>query len=157
MLKKISTPYNFSMKVFPFVFYGMLAVFLGLMWMGGVFRSNPMFLVVPVIMSVVGYFFMKIAYGELVDEVFDCGEHLLVRKGSVEVRIPLQNIINVNFEINQKPARLRLKLSKPCPLGNEIVFALPPQLGFYFMPIPRSDIAENLIQRINEARKQAAQ
>ena len=120
MLKRISTPYTFSMKVFPYVFYGFLAVFMGLMWMGGVFGRRPMFLVVPVAMSVVGYFFMKVAYGELVDDVFDCGEHLLVRKGDVEVRIPLAEIINVNFEVNQKPARLRLTLAKPCRLGNEV-------------------------------------
>jgi hypothetical protein len=150
-MKKISTPYNASFKIFPFVFYGILAVFLWFMWMGGVFRSQPVFLIVPVVMSVVGYFFMKVAYGELVDEVFDCGSYLLARKGGIEEHIPLQDIINVGFEVNQKPARIRLTLAKPCRLGNEVTFALPPR--FYFSPIPRSEIAEDLIYRVHQARQ----
>ena len=153
-MKRISTPYTFSRKIFPFLFYGFLAVFLGFVVMSGVFRKEPLFLVVPCVMAVVGYFFMRAALRDLVDDVFDCGSFLLVRKGRLKESIPLANIININFAINQRPARITLTLEKPGKFGKEISFAPPPRI--YLTPYPRNEVVEDLIDRAQMARSKPA-
>ena len=52
-------------------------------------------LVVPVVLAIVGYQFMKRMAFNLVDEVFDLGDALLVRKGGQEERIALADIKNL--------------------------------------------------------------
>jgi len=153
-VKRISTPYTFSKKIFPFLFYGFLAVFLTFAVMSGVFRKEPLFLVVPCVMAVVGYFFMRAVLRDLVDDVFDCGSFLLVRKGHLEERIPLANVININFAINQRPARITLTLEKPGKFGREISFAPPPKI--YLTPYPRNEVVEDLIERAQAARSKPA-
>jgi hypothetical protein len=151
-MKKISTPYTFSFKVFPFLFFGFLAVIFALMLRGGVFKQTPMFVVVPCVMAAIGYFFMKMAIGDLADEVYDCGDFLLVRKRGAEERIPLSDIINVNWSMNQSPARITLTLDRPGTFGREISFAPPPKI--YLTPFPKNDIAEELIARAHKARSE---
>ena len=149
-MKKISTPYTFSFKVFPFLYFGFIGVFIAMAWMSGAWEKQPGFLAIPCVMAVGGYFFMKAALTDLVDEVFDCGDFLLIKKGGKEERIPLSNIINVNFAMNQKPARISLTLAKPGRFGSPISFALPPKI--YLHPVPHSDVAEDLIVRAHAAR-----
>jgi len=149
-MKRISTPYTFSLKAFPFLFFGFLGVFAGLAWMGGAWRQEPAFLVLPGVMAFAGLWFMKVSLGDLVDEVYDCGDHLLVRNRGEEELIPLSEIINVNFAMNQPPARITLTLARPGKLGSTLSFALPPRI--YLDPLPRSAIAEDLIARAHSAR-----
>jgi len=153
-VKRISTPYTFSRKFFPFLFYGFLAMFLAFVGMSGAFRKEPLFLVVPCVMAVGGYFFMRAVLRDLVDDVYDCGSFLLVRKGRLEESIPLANIINVNFAINQRPARITLTLDKPGKFGKEISFAPPPKI--YLIPYPRNEVVEDLIERAQMARSRPA-
>ena len=153
-MKKISTPYSFSLKIFPIFFFGFLALFFGLMLMNGAYEKNPQFLVIPAVMGVIGYIVMKTTLRDLADEVFDCGDFLLVRKRGEEDRVPLANIINVNFSMNARPARITLTLAKPSKFGPEISFALPPRV--YLSPFPRSEIAEDLIARAQVARSSHA-
>lgn len=149
-MKKISTPYMFSFKIFPYLYFGFIAVFLAMVVMGGGWEKDLAFVIVPCVMMVVGWVFMKVALSDLVDEVFDCGDSLLVRKRGQEERVPLASIINVNFAMNQQPARITLTLAKPGKFGSYISFALPPRI--YLHPIPTSKVAEELIIRIHAAR-----
>ena len=151
-MTKISTPYSFSLKIFPFLFFGVLAVILSLTWMAGAFKDAPMFIVVPGAMAAIGLVWLQVVVGELVDEVYDCGDFLLVRNRGVEERVQLSDIINVNFAINQRPARITLTLDRPGRFGSEISFAPPPKI--YLSPFPKNDTAEQLIARAHKARSE---
>ncbi|HEY7654025.1 MAG TPA: hypothetical protein VIG07_14480 [Methylomirabilota bacterium] len=151
-MKKISTPYTFSFKIFPFLFFGFLVVIFSLMLMAGALKETPMLVVVPCAMAAIGYFLMKMVLGNLVDEVYDCDDFLLVRKGGAEERIPLSDIINVNFAMNQRPARITLTLASPGKFGREISFSPPPEI--HLNPFLRNEIAEELIARAHKARSE---
>ena len=65
-------------------------------------RSGPDFeftvsVILPVLMAIIGYRFMKKQVFNLVDEVFDGGDALLVRSGGREERIALADFKNVNY------------------------------------------------------------
>jgi hypothetical protein len=149
-MKRISTPYTFSFKIFPFLYFGFIGIFVALVMMGDGWRRQPEFLAIPGMMAIGGYWFMKLALGDLVDEVFDCGDFLLIRKGGEKERVSLSDIINVNFAVNQRPARITLTLARPGKFGSLVSFALPPRI--YLHPVPRSEIAEDLIVRAHNAR-----
>jgi hypothetical protein len=153
-MKKISTPYTFSLKIMPWLYFGFVAIFGGVVLMGGAIKKDPLFVFVPFAMAIGGYYFFRVALRNLADEVYDCGDFLLVRKGGNEDRVPLANIINVNFAMNIRPARITLTLATPGKFGREIVFALPPKL--YFSPLPTSELAADLIARAHTARLRRA-
>jgi hypothetical protein len=86
-----------------------------------------------------------------VDEVYDCGDSLLIRNRGKEERINLSNIINVNVSSNTNPRRITLRLDKPGRLGNEIAFS-PESRGFNINPFAKNEIGEDLIVRVDRAR-----
>ena len=149
-MKLISTKYNFSFKAFPVLFYGFLAMMIAFLIMNGALEKDPMMVFVPIVMAAVGFFYMKTSVNDLVDEVYDCGDSLLVRKNKEEERVPLSNIINVNFSMNVQPARITLTLDTPGKFGPEISFALPPKI--YITPLPKSEVAQDLLVRAHRAR-----
>jgi len=148
-MKRISTPYTFSIKALPFMFVGICAVVFALMLLRGAFQTKPTLLLWPCGMAVIGYCFAKLNSYGLVDEVYDCGDSILVRKNGLEDRISLSNIINVNF--NAQPARITVRLSTPGRFGQQISFAPPPQV--YVGPLPSNEIAEDLLVRASQARR----
>ncbi len=107
-----------------------------------------MFLVVPCVMGVIGYFHGKSVQRNLVDEVYDCGDSLRIRKGREEDTIPLSNIMNVNF--NTPPARITLTLAVPGKFGSEIAFVPPPKI--YFGAVPEDEVATDLLARVIASR-----
>ncbi len=151
-MKKISTPYTFSLKIFPFVFFGFLAFLFFLLLINGAYEKSPMFLVAVGVVAVFGFYYTKMSRRDLVDEVYDCGDYLLVRKRGEEDTVPLSNIINVNFSTDQRgvAARITLRLASPGKFGTEISFAPPPQI---YMSFPsRNEVAEDLLARADKAR-----
>src|SRR5271165_5964302 len=71
-------------RIFPIVWFGIMAVlfFVGLLKvLGADSISNAPFLIVPALMAIIGYQFMKKLAFNLVDEVFDAGDELIVRNG----------------------------------------------------------------------------
>ena len=89
----------------------------------------------------------------LADEVVDGGTYLLVRKGGVEERVQLVDVINVDMQRFGNPRRITLRLRRPGRLGDEIAFI--PQHTFQFNPFARHPLAESLISRIDRLRQQA--
>ena len=82
----------FYKRIFPVIWFGFLAVFFLLALIQGLAADSLAFLpflVVPVVLAIVGYQFMKRMVFNLVDEVFDLGDALLVRSGGQEERIAL--------------------------------------------------------------------
>ena len=88
----------FYKRIFPVIWFGFLAVFFLLALIQGLAADSLAFLpflVVPVVLAIVGYQFMKRMAFNLVDEVFDLGDALLVRSGGQEERIALADIKNL--------------------------------------------------------------
>ena len=151
----ISTKYIASIKtIFPVLWFGFLGCFVAVVLAGRLYEKEPMALLVPCMMAIGGIFYMKVYAWALVDEVYDCGDFLLVKNRGKEEAVQFSNIININTNMSVKPSRITLKLAKPGKFGAEISFAPPPQ--FNISPFAKNDIAEDLIVRVNRARSQSA-
>jgi hypothetical protein len=153
-MKKISSgSLFFTKKVFPVLWFGILVFVLAIASIGGAFRQAPLFFVVPCLLAVFGYVLMRKLVWDLVDEVYDCGNFLLVRSGGEEERIPLSNIMNVSAAILVNPPRITLTLVKPCKFGSQIDFS--PVRPFSLNPFAGNEVAEDLIVRAYKARSGA--
>lgn len=139
---------------FPALWLGFLVVFLVVGTLGGAAKKDPMFLVVPIVMTVIGYVVMKKMVWDLMDEVYDCGDSLLVKNRDQEDLIPLSNVMNVSASTATNPPRLTLRLASPSRFGNEITFS--PAGRHSLNPFAKNEIAEDLIVRVDQARSRRA-
>lgn len=143
----------FTKRVFPLFWFGFLAFFLATAVWQGVPRRDPVFLAVPCVMAVFGFFlFRKLLWG-MADEVLDGGDRLVVRFGRDVENIPLSNIMNVSATTMVNPPRITLRLVDACRFGQEIAFS--PVRRFTLNPFARNEIADDLIVRVDAARRQA--
>jgi hypothetical protein len=151
-MKKISSgSLFFSKKIFPVFWFGMLALFLAFAVQGRLYKSDPLVLLMPLMMGVVGYVIMMKFVWDLVDEVYDCGDTLLVRGRGIEERVSLSDIINVNAAMNMRPPRITLRLARAGKFGTEIAFS--PISPLTLNPFAKNAIAEDLIVRVDQARE----
>jgi hypothetical protein len=154
-VNKISSRWTyFHKKAFPAIWFGFLAFFVATSVLSGAAEIDLMFLVVPFVMAVFGYFFMKKLIWDLVDEVYDCGDSLLIRNRRSEERIPLSNIMNVSVSTLMNPPRVTLRLVKPGVLGEEVAFS--PISQSSLNPFAKSQVAEELMVRVDRARSKRA-
>lgn len=155
-MKKISSgSYTFfSKKVFPVLWFGFLVFFVISTVATGAVEKDFMFLVVPVLMAVFGFFLMKKLVWDLVDEVYDGGDFLLVKSGGKEDRVALSNIMNVSASRYTNPPRITLRLVVPGKFGKEIAFA--PVSAFTLNPFAKNEVEEDLIVRVDQARSRRA-
>jgi hypothetical protein len=152
---KISSGFTgFNKKIFPALWFGFLAFFLVTSALAGALEQELLFLVIPILMAVFGYFLMKKLVWDLVDEVYDCGDFLLVKNRDDEERIALSNIMNVNASTYINPPRITLRLVNPSKFGSEVAFS--PITGFKLNPFAKSAVAEDLIVRVYQARSKRA-
>jgi len=130
-------------RIFPLMWFGILAFFMIAPLLGRRSQGelSAGFFIVPVIMAVVGYYVMKKLIFDLADEVSDAGDSLIVRFGSEQERIPLSEIINVNYSYMTSPARVTLTLRTPCRFGKEVTFSPPRR----FLPFAKSPIVADLL------------
>jgi hypothetical protein len=110
-----------------------------------------MFLVVLGAMSVIGFLFWKGQLRDLMDEVYDCGSYLEVKKRGEEDTILLSNITDVNSSVDRDRtgARIILTLESPCKFGGQISFAPRPEV---YMGTTPEQIARDLALRADPAR-----
>ena len=148
----------FTKRIFPAIWLGGVALFL---FFGGVANvphasspGNVMFLLVPAFMLVFGFLLFRKLLWDLADEVQDGGDYLLVRKGAIEKRIPLADIFNVSMSQFTNPKRITLRLRSPCEWGDEIAF-IPKMPAFRLNPFARNAVAEDLMRRVDQARRGA--
>ncbi|HET9835920.1 MAG TPA: hypothetical protein VFP88_06225 [Rhodanobacteraceae bacterium] len=145
---------SFTKRIFPVLWIGMLALLVVIAIAGNGWRQQPMMLVAPLIMVVIGALMFRKLIWNLADEVQDGGSYLLVRRGNIEERVQLANVMNVSFSMFSNPRRLTLRLRTPGKLGDEISFI--PRMPFFgFNPFARNPVFENLIARVDRARLQA--
>lgn len=151
-MKKISSKYTYFYKVvFPVFWFGFLTIFLVIGVVGGAAEESPMFLIVPIAMGIFGYFLMKKIVWDLMDEVIDHGDYLTVKyRGKVDT-VNLENIMNVSETTNQNPSRITLRLRSRGKFGDEISFS--PVSEFSINPFKKSSVGEDLIQRVDRARR----
>ncbi len=148
-MRRISSKMTFfTKKVFPIIWFGFVAFFFYSIWMKSG-NLNTVQIIFLVLFCVIGFITVKRYAWILADEVSDGGDFLLVKKGSIEEKVKLDNIININFE-RTNPPRIVLMLRNPGQLGSEIFFS--PISSFSFSPFAKNAVAEDLIRRIDKIR-----
>ncbi len=158
-MERISSGQTFFMKrIFPVIWLGFVGI--GVIVSGIAIFSDkgthghpaPLsFMLIPVLMLIIGFALFRKLLWDLADSVDDCRDYLLVRRGSIEERVVLTNVLNVSMTQFTNPPRLTLRLRKPGQLGDEIVF-IPKSPGLRLNPFKRNEIAERLILRVDQAR-----
>lgn len=151
-MKKISSrTTTLHKRVFPLIWFGFLAVFVTTaIANGAILEGHWEFLAMPVVMAAFGFFLMKKLAWDLMDEVFDCGDALVVKKDGEEERIPLSNIMNVNASTHMNPPRVTLRLVNAGRFGSEVTFS--PPAKFSFNPFAKNPLIDELIVRVDRAR-----
>jgi len=152
-MRCISSRATFFYKwIFPAIWFGFLLIFIATALTTGLnSKGAPVvpFVIVPVIMIVFGYFFMKKMVFDLADEVLDAGDALVIRKGRLEERVALSEIMNVGYSPLMNPPRVTLSLRNPSTFGNQISFCAP----LRFVPFSTSPVIDELIARVDAARR----
>jgi hypothetical protein len=153
--KRISSRMTvFQKKVFPFVWFGFLGVFV-LVAVGAQFSPGgpgPFILLPPILMGFVGFLIMKKLIFELVDEVWDTGSALLIINDGRELRVDLAEIINVSHSSFTNPPRVTLTFRHPKEEWGKGIAFMPPTV---FNPFASNPMVEELIRRVDDARRRA--
>jgi hypothetical protein len=152
-MPRISSSLTFFYKwVFPIGWFGGVLFFMAAVAIGGLrsgqYPPAPL-LVLPAVMLAFGYGIMRMLVFDLVDEVLDAGDALIVRNRGREERIPLAEIVNVNYSVWVNPPRATLMLRNPGMFGSRVSFCTP----FRLVPFATSPVIDDLIQRIDAARR----
>jgi len=160
-MERISSGQTFFMKrVFPVIWLGFVgagvavAITASFSHTAVPARGGPppvIFMSFPVLMLIIGVVLFRKLLWDLADSVDESRDFLLVRRGSIEQRVPFAGVLNVSMSQFTNPPRLTLRLRTAGPLGDEIVF-IPKAPGIRWNPFKRNEIAERLIRRVDEAR-----
>ena len=155
-LKRISTPYYASYKLLPIMGIGFLAVVFVMLLMSGALTQAPLFLAMPCVMAGIFYAFWKTHLSDLMDEVYDEGDFLLLKKNGEEDRVPIADIVSVDFSTNYDGSspRITLTVRQPGKFGQMIAFAPPPEI--HFSQPSNNAVADNLAARVQAARTRRA-
>jgi hypothetical protein len=146
---------KFYKFVFPILWFGFLAIFFIVPLINGAARPSPFFLLGPCMMVVFGFFLFKKLVWVLVDEVKDGGDFLVIRNRGEEITVNLRDIMNVSATTNMNPPQVTLRLVQPSIFGSEIVFS-PATKGFSLNAFRKNEIVEDLIVRVDQARRSGA-
>jgi len=128
MKRLSSTMTTFHKKGFPALWFGFMGFFVTVAITSGVVvKGGVMFLIVPCVLAVFGYFMMKKLVWDLVDEVYDGGDFLVIRNRGRETHVPLTDIMNVSSSMSVNPPRITLKLTlsrrvRRCPVLPRCVY-----------------------------------
>jgi lysylphosphatidylglycerol synthetase-like protein (DUF2156 family) len=152
----ISSRSTFITKwLFPIAWFGFLIFFIAESLQHDTSNENLLFIVVPVLMAVFGFFFFKALVWDLADTVVDHGTHLVVSRRGVEETIPMANIMNVSSTPLMNPPRVTLRLVKAGAFGTHVSFS-PKSSPFSFGLSAKNKVAEQLMERAYAARAQRA-
>jgi hypothetical protein len=135
---------------FPALWVAIVGVAIAANLQGG-FERDPVFVLVPIVMLVVGVPMFRHYLWQLADSVDDYGLYLVAKRRGTEARIDLNNVMNVNSSSFQNPKTVVLRLIQPTALGNEISFI--PKVPFTLNPFAKVEVVESLMERAYAARK----
>ena len=158
IMKRISSRSTFfSKRVFPVLWFGFAALFVivNLTGQHGTkqFELSPF---LPLAVGAIGLFAMWRFWRfmlSLADEVWDDGKALIIKKSGQELRVPLDDIINVTYGMAGNSPRATLTLRHSTQLGREIAFI--PHRDFFSLNLlsTRNRILDELIERIDAQRR----
>jgi len=142
MQKLSSDGATFYKRVLPAMF-GFLVLFVAVVVSDGPPRG------VAVILGIVAipFVLILIPIWTLMDEVYDCGDFLLVRNGCRETQISLHDIAKASSPAWTKRPRIWLTLARPCTFGRRISFI---PVG---RPISTDSMTSELTARAEAARR----
>ena len=107
-----------------------------------------MFLVMPLFMAAFGFVLFKKMVWDLADAVYDYQDYLLFRKGNIEQKVFLKDIVNINFTHMSAPERVVVQVRNEGPIGKELAFSLPHRFKFF----SKSPLVQELILRVDRAK-----
>lgn len=152
-VRRISSRLTFYHKrVFPAVWFGSVLCVLLITVVAGIRSFRLSFLgawLVLLLMLPGGYLVMRHLVLDMVDDVWDAGDHLIVKNRHEEVRIPISDIVNVDSGGRGNPSRVTLMLRQPCRFGKQVSFA---PKGARLFPFAKNPLVEELITRIDVLR-----
>ncbi|MGH8091511.1 MAG: hypothetical protein ACREO6_08675 [Rudaea sp.] len=160
----ISSKQTFFIKrLFPILWLGLVGLGVAMPFLVPPKPRNPavhapppeIFMIVPAMMLGIGVLLFRKLIWDLADEVEDFGDYLRVRRGNIEERVKLADVMNVSMSQFTNPKRITLRLRKPGAFGDEVVF-IPQAPVFRLNPFTRNAIAERLIQRVDQLRNNGA-
>jgi hypothetical protein len=109
-------------------------------------------LLMLIVMLIVPFAFAHHLYLSKVDDVYDCGDHLVIRKGNHSETISISNILSVTY-VKQRTPYVRILLATPCGLGHKIdFFDSKDQIRQYFRRNATDDVMR-LIARVKDAQE----
>ena len=136
---------------------------LPVIWLGGgtiaaivagvVLRNEPDFepgtlVFVMLVQLTLSYLYIELFIFCLADEVWDCGDSLLIRNGGTEARVRMSDVSHVEYNTFFKPPRIAIvSPDLPEPI-RQIVFMPPSRLHMRRAVHP---VAEDLLRRAKDA------
>lgn len=113
--------------------------------------KDLMLLLAPVLVGIMGFLNVRRVWA-LADDVYDCGSFLLVKSRGKEERIELSAVMSVSPTKPRNHPLITLSLTRPRLDGtSELTFFS--RAAFTFNPFAKNEIAEDLIVRVNRARR----
>jgi hypothetical protein len=140
----------FTKWVLPLLWVGFLLFFIVGTVLDGAVEKDPLFVLAPIFMIVAGLVMFRVYLWNLADSVYDHGSYLVAKRRGVEVRVGLENIMNVGYSSLSNPKLVTLRLAQSSALGKEIAFI--PKTSFSLNPFAKVEVAESLIERTFAAR-----
>jgi hypothetical protein len=151
LMKKISGRSTFYYKrVLPVLLFGLPLLFLYLSLYASSVRPPLLAFLPPLLLVAFVFVLMRKLVWDLADEVWDGGDHLVVKIGDQSESVPLTSIMNVSASTLVNPPRVTLRLVSPGRFGQEISFS--PPRNSMFNPFARNAVADDLIERVHRAK-----
>ena len=118
----------------------------------GAQEQSPFELMPLLVVAGIAFAWTRLRGAGLADEVFDGGDHLVVRVGADEERVPLGTIEDVKESpLMKQPPQLELVLTRPGKFGRVISFI---PTGYSLVPLTKSPLFYELKERTSAARRQ---
>ena len=103
-------------RVVWFGFLGSLALIQAVTWRYG-------FLLFSAGLAVLGFVSMREILFDLLDEVWEAGETLVLKKRGTEEHVAIADIVHVNYEPRIRPSRVTLTLRRRSVFGTQVAFS----------------------------------
>ncbi len=143
---------RFIKRTFPTVFFAILGfvVCAGLVDALGKQQPEklPLLIGPPLVMAVFVYVVFRRFVFDLVDEVWDCGDSILVRNRGREFRFSFADFRDVYYDGRAKPARLTLFLHQRSDIGTMVVLV---PVTPYWLVSAEPSLVRELAGRIDAA------
>ncbi|MGH9220030.1 MAG: hypothetical protein ACRD1W_12055 [Vicinamibacterales bacterium] len=152
--RRLSIGTLFYKKVVPLIWVAFAAAVAAItVWRlaTGTQEQSPFELMPLLVLAGIAFVWTRLRGAGLADEVFDGGDHLVVRVGPDEERVSLGTIEDVKeSRLMKQPPQLELVLTHPGKFGRVISFI---PTGYTLLPLTKSPLFYELKERTSAARR----